>query len=376
MPNIDNSNSKHVFVCGLGRSGTSVLARNVARLENSTGFRNTGVLEDEGQFLQDVYQSDNVYGGAGKFGFDPRAHLTEASPLLTRENVLKLQKSWERHWDPIKPIRVEKTPGHLLKTRFLQAVFPNSYFIVIRRHPVPVSMANNQRWKVSFAPLHNLFDHWLHCYGLFEEDKKYLERVYELTYEDYIQNPDKCHEEIAAFLGTRVPAPPMEDRFRTVTQWRNPLGLRVPEGAMEDVTGAHNQKYFNSWSDLLSNSPLKGYYRYIAVKYEPKFTEYGYSLTKGFGLHEERLREAERISATVGALYCVMADAQALFVRFPVQTKGYIKRQLRTHLPEPLKDRIKHVLQKMVLGKKQPSVVSSLKSTKQLPSPTSLRVTK
>jgi hypothetical protein len=359
MESDQRHNYKYVFVCGLGRSGTSVLARNVARLENCTGFRNTGVLQDEGQFLQDVYQSDNVYGGAGKFGFDPRAHLTETSPLLTPENALRLRKSWERHWDQTKAIRVEKTPGHLLKTRFLQAVFPNSYFIVIRRHPVPVSMANNQRWKVSFAPLHNLFDHWLHCYGLFEKDKKYLEHVHELTYEDYIQNPDKCYQEIAAFIGTRVPKPPKEDRFYHVTQWRNPVGLPVPEGAMENVTGAHNQKYFSCWSDLLNASPFRCYYQYIAVKYEPKFTKYDYSLTKGFGVKEEQLREAERISATAGALYCLVADAYALMVRSPIQTKGYIKRQLSTHLPEPLKVGIKHVLGKTALIKKQPDVVSS-----------------
>ena len=264
MHDENKTNYKYVFVCGLGRSGTSVLARNVARLEDCTGFRNTGVLEDEGQFLQDVYQSDNVYGGAAGFGFDPRAHLTETSPLLTPENAMKLRQSWEKHWDPGKAIRVEKTPGHLLKTRFLQAVFPESYFIVIRRHPVPVSIANNQRWKVTFAPLHNLFDHWLHCYGLFDEDKKYLKHVYELTYEDYIQNPDKCYQEIADFIGTRVPEPPEEDKFYHVTQWRNPLGLRVPEGAMENVTGAHNKKYFDRWSDFLNNSPLRCYYRYIA----------------------------------------------------------------------------------------------------------------
>jgi len=351
MQNIDNSNSKHVFVCGLGRSGTSVLARNVARLENCMGFRNTGVLEDEGQFLQDVYPSDNVYGGAGKFGFDPRAHLTETSRLLTPENALKLRQSWERHWDRSKAIRVEKTPGHLLKTRFLQAAFPNSYFVVIRRHPVPVSMANNQRWKVTFAPLHNLFDHWLHCYGLFEEDKKYLEHVYELTYEDYIQNPDKYHEEIAAFLGTRVPAPPSEDRFRTVTQWRNPLGLRVPEGAMEAVTGAHNQKYFNRWFDLLNKSLFNRYYRYIAVKYEPQFAKYGYTLTEGFSVKEEHLREVEKVSATVGTLYCLGVDTCALVVRLLARSKWYIRRQLRAHLPERLKIRIKRVLQRMSLIK-------------------------
>src|SRR5438045_8495534 len=296
MQTIDNP--KYVFVCGLGRSGTSVLARNVARLENCTGFKNTGVLQDEGQFLKDVDPSDNVYGGAGAFGFDPRAHLTENSPLLTPENALKLRQSWERYWDQTKAIRVEKTPGNLLKTRFLQAVFPRSYFIVIRRHPVPVSMAN-QRWKVSLAPLHNLFDHWLHCHALFDEDKKHLKYAYELSYEDYVRDPDKYHDEIAAFIGTRV-----------------------AESSMEQVTDHYNERYFNRWSDLWNNSRFNGYYGFIAVKYEPKFMNYGYSLTKGFDINEERLRERERISTTAGALYRLLADAYALMVRLTTRSKG------------------------------------------------------
>ena len=326
---------RYVFICGLHRSGTSLLGRNVATMENCTGFKDTGVIEDEGQFLQDVYPTGRIYGGAGKFGFDPRAHLTETSALLTLENALKLRQSWEQYWDQSKATRVEKTPGNLLKTRFLQAMFPNSYFIVIRRHPVPVSMAN-QRWKVSLAPLHNLFEHWLHCHALFDEDRKHLKRVYELSYEGYVRNPDKYHEEIAAFIGTRV-----------------------PQAAMEQVSGAYNQKYFNRWSELLNNSSFKAYYRYIALKYEPKFTKYGYSLTEGFGINEERLREAERISATAGAVYCLMADAYALTVRLTTQSRGYIKRQLRERLPEPLKVRIKHLLRKMAPIKKQPKMVLS-----------------
>ena len=330
----NNIGWRYVFICGLHRSGTSVLGRNIARMENCTGFKDTDVIEDEGQFLQDVYPTGEVYGGAGKFGFDPRAHLTETSPLLTPENALKLRQSWERYWDQSKAIRVEKTPGNLLKTRFLQAVFPRSYFIVIRRHPVPVSMAN-QRWKVSLAPLHNLFDHWLHCHALFEEDKKYLTHVFELSYEDYVRDPDKYHEQIAAFIGTRVPANPMEQ-----------------------VTVAYNQKYLDRWSDLLNNSPINSYYRFIAAKYEPNFRKYGYSLTKGF-VNEQRLHDSAPIGATAGALYCRMAGANALIIRLTTQSKGYIKRQLRARLPEPLKARIKHVFQKISLSKKQSNVVSS-----------------
>ncbi len=355
----DQCRCKYVFVCGLGRSGTSVLGRNVARLENCTGFKNTGVLEDEGQFLQDVYPNDLVYGGAASFGFDSRAHLTEASHLVTPVNALKLRRSWEQYWEPNKSICVEKTPGNLLRTRFLQAIFPNSYFVVIRRHPIAVSMANNQQWRMTFRSLHKLLDHWLHCHAIFDADKKYLKHVYELTYEDYIQNPDKYHQEIAAFIETRVPEAPEQDSFRYVTQSRNPAGLRVPERAMENVMGAYNQKYFKRWSDLLNNSRFKRYHRYVAVKYEPMVGKYGYSLTKDFAMTEEQLREADQISATAGALYHLMADAYGLLIRLPLQVRANIMTQLRRRLPEPVKIRIKRFLRKASLSRKQPGLISS-----------------
>ena len=317
----NHTGRRYVFICGLHRSGTSLLGRNIARMENCTGFKDTGVIEDEGQFLQDVYPTAMTYGGAGRFGFDSRAHLTETSVLFTPANAARLRESWHAYWDNSKTIFVEKTPGNLLKTRFLQAVFPDSYFIVIRRHPVAVSMAN-QRWKVSLTPLHNLFDHWLHCHALFEGDKKYLKHVYELSYEDYVRDPDKYHEEIAAFIGTRV-----------------------PEGLMEQVTDHYNERYFNRWSDLWNNSGFIGYYGFIAAKYEPEFMNYGYSLTKGFDINEERLRDGERISATAGALYLLLADAYALMVRLTTRSKGYIRKQLRTYLPGPVKVRIQRLLQ-------------------------------
>src|ERR1039457_2443121 len=131
MQTDDKSNFKYVLVCGLHRSGTSVLGRNIGRMENCTGFKDTGALMDEGQFLQDIYPIASKYGGAGRFGFDPRAHRTEPSSLLTPENVARLRASWHSYWDKSKTICVEKTPVNLLMTRFLQAAFPNSYFIVI-----------------------------------------------------------------------------------------------------------------------------------------------------------------------------------------------------------------------------------------------------
>jgi hypothetical protein len=357
MHNDDRSNCKYVFVCGLPRSGTSVLGRNVARLDNCSGLKNTGNLEDEGQYLQDVYPLAGDCGGDGRFGFDPRMHLTETSDLLTPENMARLHKSWNPYWDKSKTIYVEKTPANLLMTRFLQTAFPNSYFVVIRRHPVPVSIAI-QKWKVNVTSLYNLFEHWLHCHDLFENDKKYLKRVYELTYEDYVGNPGKYHEEIAAFLGTRVPEPSKEERYRVVAQWRNPSGLCIPERGMEGTSGAYNKKYFDRWSDLLNNSRFNRYYQYIAVKYEPQFAKYGYSLTKEFGISEELLNAGGRISAFLGPIYCLGADVSAFLWRSAIRTKWYIKQTVKAILPEVLLNKIRRARQTAVLSKERAKVVT------------------
>ena len=333
MQNDDRSDYKYVFVCGLHRSGTSMLGRNIARLENCTGFKNTGADMDEGQLLQDVYTIDTEFGGAGRFGFEPSTHRTETSELLTPENIARLRASWHAYWDKSKRICVEKTPGNLLMTRFLQAAFPNSYFIVVQRHPVPVSISS-QRWKINITSLHSLFEHWLHCHELFEQDKKYLKRLYELSYEDYIADSARYHAEIAAFIGTRVPEPPKEEKFYYVTQWRNPGGLRVPEEAMENVTGAHNQKYFDRWSELLRSSLFKSYYRYLAKKYEPRFAKWGYSLTNGMANGGEVLRGGSKTYAVVGPLYCFGADVFFFCWRFGVRLKARAKQGIKALLPQ------------------------------------------
>ncbi len=60
--------------------------------ENGELHRFQGYCCDRGRrpILQDVYPTSKAYGGAGRFRFDPPAHLTEISPLLTQQSFLKL----------------------------------------------------------------------------------------------------------------------------------------------------------------------------------------------------------------------------------------------------------------------------------------------
>src|SRR6266542_2766321 len=89
---------KYVFVCGLPRSGTSILGRNIALMKNSTGLQNTGVLEDEGGFLQDVYPTEGTCGGPGRFGFDRRSPHIYHPPLLAEDTISRPGVSSSRSW--------------------------------------------------------------------------------------------------------------------------------------------------------------------------------------------------------------------------------------------------------------------------------------
>jgi hypothetical protein len=198
---------------------------------------------------------------------------------------------------------------------------------------MPVCMAA-QKWKVSVTSLDTALKHWLRCYEIYAEDRKHLKRVYEMTYEDYCENPDRFHQEIAAFIGTRVPANLSgEEKFRYVTQWRDPVGNRVPENEMESVSGVHNTKYLDRWADMLKNSPVNIYYRYLVRKYEPEFAKHGYSLTTG--LKKEMFDGA--LVAPVGAVCSGLASANALAWRTATQTRWWLKRHARALIPQALR---------------------------------------
>jgi hypothetical protein len=241
-----------VFLAGLHRSGTTLLARLLAAHPQISGFSGTGAPADEGQHLQSVYPSDHEHGRPGRFGFAPEMHLTERSPLVSEESARRLFEEWSPHWDLSRPMLLEKSPPNLIKTRFLQALFPNSSFVVIVRHPIPVSIPT-AGWRGT-RRYDRLFEHWLRCHALFEADREYLDRVYVLQYEQLVRDPASELRGIFEFLGLEAIPP------------------------SEPVDTQANEKYFRRWQELKRDPRMRAYLDLVSLRYERRVRRYGYSL--------------------------------------------------------------------------------------------------
>jgi hypothetical protein len=241
-----------VFLAGLHRSGTTLLARLLAAHPQVSGFSGSGAPADEGQHLQSVYPSDHEHGRPGRFGFAPEMHLTESSPLVSEQSAATLFEEWSPHWDLSRPLLLEKSPPNLLKTRFLQALFPNSAFVVLVRHPIPVSLAT-ARWRRT-RRYHRLLEHWLRCHALFEADRDQLERVYVTQYEQLVREPEAVLQGIFEFLELEPIAP------------------------NEPVEQGANEGYFAQWQELKRDPRMRAYLDLASLWYERRVRRYGYSL--------------------------------------------------------------------------------------------------
>jgi len=244
---------KYIFIIGLHRSGTTMLADFLKSHPDISGFENTGFPKDEGQFLQSVFPPAKEYGGPGLFGFSKESHLTEFSKLLTPENKEKLHREWNQHWDLSKKFLLEKSPPSLLKTRFLQEIFPNSYFIYIKRHPIAVSYATQ---KMSSANIPTLLKHWVVCNNIFMEDSQHLKNLYSITYEELVNSPVKTLNNIYDFIG-------IEQQKHT-------------DNIKGSVANDINQKYFELWKKDYPNFTI--FQKLSLKKINSQLKKFNYSL--------------------------------------------------------------------------------------------------
>ena len=246
-----DNNHKFVFLCGLHRSGTTLVAKTLAQHPDISGFHNTGAPKDEGQHLQNIYPTDRKHGGPGLFGLKRGSYFDENSRLTTPQNGQILFEQWAPYWDLSKKLMLEKTPSHINKTRMLQKWFPNAHFIIVLRHPLASGYATKRFTK---APVHKFLENWLRCYECFEKDLSYLKHVTVYKYEDFIIKPNSIMDGICGFLDIH----PVPFKYQ--------------------IESNINQKYFSIWEEKQDNWLTKHYANFLIKKYETRFNHFGYSL--------------------------------------------------------------------------------------------------
>ncbi len=251
----DVKTHRFLFIGGLHRSGTSILARCLSKHPLISGMQNTEVPEDEGQHLQSVYSPALAHGGPGRFGFDPAAHLTERSPLLSAAHRRRILSEWTQYWDMRRPVLLEKSPPNLIRMRFLQSLFPNSYFLIMIRHPICVSYAT-QKW--SHTSISELIRHWLVCHELFERDISRIKRVLVLRYEQFVADTRSVLDQVYSFLD--LPSYP------------NRVTVR------DDLC----DPYWDAWLEFVNGPETSdgASARFMRLRYEQRLNRLGYSLNE------------------------------------------------------------------------------------------------
>jgi len=160
-----------------------------------------------------------VYGGPGRFAFDPHSHITEESDLVSIDNKEKLLREWGAYYNFEKKVILEKSPPNIVRSRFFQELFPDSKFVFIIRHPVAVSLATQKFSKTSII---ELMLHWYISHVVLLNDVKHLKNSIIFRYEDFIDSPQFYIDRICDLVGI--------DAFK-------------PEETVKD----HNDKYLSIW---------------------------------------------------------------------------------------------------------------------------------
>lgn len=148
--------SGYVFVCGLHRSGTTLIEHYIRAHFHVSGLR-AEVPEAEGQHLQDVLPVAQDHGGPGLFAFAPAMHLGAIDETAAAQARDRLLRCWTPFVDGDEPVLLEKSPPNLTRIDWLRSVFPGALFVIVARDP-RVAAAATHKWAQT--SILELMYHW------------------------------------------------------------------------------------------------------------------------------------------------------------------------------------------------------------------------
>ena len=307
MPNPNRT----IFVGGLPRSGTTLVAKLISTHPEVTGLNKSTSFASEGQHLQDVYPASHILGaevvrgrrglvGPGRrdgwrrrlgqsthWAYHPSAHLTEEDAHRYPDARQRLLQQWGRYFEkPEASILVEKSPPNVMKTRFLQEVFPGSVFVIVSRHPVMQALAI-RKWgtranRVGLG-LTQILDHWFTAMDCYREDAHFLERSTIIRFEDFIESPSATLDFVANETGLEASGfstdlgPSRDDHY--LSYWQYFAGYdRARRFATTIPPNTVKRQLIVSVERSVATMFGPGIARRLGRDYESRMAEYGFSM--------------------------------------------------------------------------------------------------
>lgn len=188
---------RYVFVAGLHRTGTSLVANLIAQHPQVAAIENSPAPENEGCYLQGAIPHTAAHGVPGQFAIDPDQRHIEGSQYDTLEVQKRLVSDWERWFEPTGRWRIEKSPVNLTRMRLYQQLFPMAQFVVVLRHPEAMAAALAKWTEQSTS---ELIEYGLAAYELARRDCEFLHAILFVRYEDLVADVHKTTARIDNFL--------------------------------------------------------------------------------------------------------------------------------------------------------------------------------
>ncbi len=248
--------------------------------------------EDEGQHLQHVYASAYKIGGMLNYAFHSQARLFENHTKANQASRDELYEAWAPYWDVRKRVLIEKSPRHVVMTRFLQQVFlpSKTYFVVTIKHPIGAAhfwwSKKTRAWSVKKDCGRHIIRHWLQIYESLREDISSLHHVHVIQAERALGGQPSVSQRIFDHLFYLLGLPPTVNlHFSTDAlapglarqHGRSRRELRVGQGDKVSLVIHLGQQlnWIAEWNELVDmTSPVC---QQVAEDYETALNFFGYS---------------------------------------------------------------------------------------------------
>lgn len=182
---------KWVFILGCNNSGTSLLYHLLSKHYQIASF------PIDGQFLTTVFKVPMTLN-VGRLWTEKIEHfrLTEKDTDIDHKRLIFDWMSQIKSDN--RPIIIEKSTPDTIRSRWLQNVFPSSYFIGITRNGYAVAEGISRRKRVD---IRRGARHWIMANNLMINDAKFLSKLKMVKYEDLVEKPESVVFDILEFIG-------------------------------------------------------------------------------------------------------------------------------------------------------------------------------